>query len=158
MAGVVCLLMLGFGTRALGLVPVPMMAAFLLQLGVEMLVDWLLEAGGPCSAPNTFEMVVIFVVTVAWDFVAGVALGLITACIAFAINTSRLRLLKLGLNRSVYSGSVDRPVLRTGTADASRPQHPDHVAAWLRFLWQRASAAGADQRNCRYPESANAAA
>jgi SulP family sulfate permease len=55
-------------------------------------------------------MAVIFGVTVAWDFVAGVALGFVAACIAFAINTSRLRLLKLGLNRAVYNGSVDRPV------------------------------------------------
>jgi len=42
----------------------------------------------------------------------GVALGFVTACVAFAISTSRVRLLKLGLNRTVYSGSVDRPVFQ----------------------------------------------
>jgi SulP family sulfate permease len=54
-------------------------------------------------------MAVIFLVIVAWDFVAGVALGIVAACLTFAINTSRLRLVKLGLNRTVYSGRVDRP-------------------------------------------------
>jgi SulP family sulfate permease len=109
MAGIVCLLMLAFGTKAFGFVPAPLMAALLLQLGVEMLVDWLVRGWKTMQHTDYFEMVVIFLVTVAWDFVAGVVLGLIISCIAFAINTSRLRLLKRGLNRTVYSGSVDRP-------------------------------------------------
>ena len=46
----------------------------------------------------------------AWDFVAGVGIGIVAACITFAINTSRLRLVRLGLNRTVYSGRVDRPI------------------------------------------------
>src|SRR5208283_3596618 len=56
-----------------------------------------------------FQLAVIFLAIVAWDFVAGVAIGIVAACITFAINTSRLRLVKLGLNRTVYSGRVDRP-------------------------------------------------
>jgi SulP family sulfate permease len=109
MAGVICLLVLGFGTKALGYVPVPLMAALLLQLGISMLVEWLVRGWRTMQRTEYFEMAVIFGVTVAWDFVAGVVLGIITSCIAFAINTSRLRLLKLGLSRAVYSGSVDRP-------------------------------------------------
>jgi len=109
MAGVICLLVLAFGTKALGYVPVPLMAALLLQLGISMLVEWLIRGWRTMQHTEYFEMAVIFIVTVAWDFVAGVVLGVITSCIAFAINTSRMRLLKLGLSRAVYSGSVDRP-------------------------------------------------
>ena len=110
MAGVICLLVLGFGTKVLGFVPVPLMVAMLLQLGISMLVEWLVRGWRTMQRTEYFEMAVIFGVTVAWNFVAGVVLGVITSCIAFAINTSRLRLLKLGLSRAVYSGSVDRPV------------------------------------------------
>jgi len=109
-SGAVCLLVLGFGTRALAFAPIPILAALLLQLGGEMLVEWLIKGWRAMQRTEYFEMVVIFGVTVARDFVAGVVLGFITACITFAINTSRRRLLKLGLNRSTYSGSVDRPV------------------------------------------------
>jgi len=109
MAGVICLLVLGFGTKVLAFVPVPLMAALLLQLGVSMLVECLVRGWRTMHRTEYFEMAVIFGVTVAWNFVAGVVLGVITSCIAFAINTSRLRLLKLGLSRAVYSGSVDRP-------------------------------------------------
>jgi SulP family sulfate permease len=110
LAGAVCLAMLAFGTRALGFVPVPMLAALLVQLGWEMLTDWLVKTWSTMQRADYIQMAAIFLATVAWDFVAGVALGVITACMAFAINTSRLRLLKLGSNRTVYSGSVDRPV------------------------------------------------
>jgi len=109
-AGAACLLVLAFGTRAFAFAPIPVLAALLLQLGGEMLAEWLVKGWRAMQRTEYFEMVVIFGVTVAWDFVAGVALGFVAACITFAINTSRRRLLKLGLNRAIYSGSVDRPV------------------------------------------------
>ena len=109
-AGAVCLLILAFGTRVLAFAPIPVLAALLFQLGAEMLSDWIVKGWRAMQRTEYVEKVVIFGVTVAWDFVAGVALGFVTACITFAINTSRRRLLKLGLNRATYSGSVDRPV------------------------------------------------
>jgi SulP family sulfate permease len=112
LAGIVCLLVLAFGTRALGFVPVPILAVVLLQLGAEMLVEWLVRGWKTMQRAEYFEMATIFTVTVAWNFVAGVVLGFVMACIAFALNTSRVRLLKLGLNRTVYSGSVDRPMVQ----------------------------------------------
>jgi SulP family sulfate permease len=109
LAGAVCLLTLAFGTKALGFVPVAILGALLLQLGAELLVDWLAKGWHTMQRADYLQMVVIFLVIVRWDFVAGVALGIVAACLTFAINTSRLRLVKLGLNRTVYSGRVDRP-------------------------------------------------
>ncbi len=109
LAGIICLLTLAFGTRALGFVPVPILGGLLLQLGADLLHDWLVKGWSTMQRPDYFQMAVIFLVIVAWDFVAGVALGVIAACITFAFNTSRLRLVRLGLNRTVYSGRVDRP-------------------------------------------------
>jgi SulP family sulfate permease len=108
LAGGICLLTLAFGTQALGFVPVPILGALLLQLGADLLADWLGRGWRTMQRTDYIQMVVIFMAIVAWDFVAGVAIGIIAACITFAINTSRLRLVKLGLNRTVYSGRVDR--------------------------------------------------
>ncbi len=110
LAGVICLLTLAFGTKALGFVPVPILGALLIQLGADLLYDWLVKGWTTMQRPDYIQMAVIFLVIVAWDFVAGVALGIVAACITFAINTSRLRLVRLGLNRTVYSGRVDRPI------------------------------------------------
>ncbi len=109
LAGIVCLLTLAFGTKAFGFMPVAILGALLLQLGVELLVDWLVKGWHTMQRADYIQMVVIFLVIITWDFVAGVALGIVAACLTFAINTSRLRLVKLGLNRTVYSGRVDRP-------------------------------------------------
>jgi len=109
LAGAVCLLTLAFGTKALGFIPVPILGALLIQLGVDLLYDWLVKGWNSMQRPDYIQMAVIFLVIVAWDFVAGVALGIVAACITFAINTSRLRLVRLGLSRTVYSGRVDRP-------------------------------------------------
>ena len=57
-------------------------------------------------------MLIIFLVIVTWNFVAGVVVGVITACITFAVNTSRIRLVKLGLDRSTYGSRVDRPAFQ----------------------------------------------
>jgi len=110
LAGIVCLLMLAFGTKVLGFVPVAILGALLLQLGADLLFDWLIKGWNSMQRSDYIQMVVIFLSIVAWDFVAGVGIGIIAACITFAINTSRLRLVRLGLSRTVYSGRVDRPV------------------------------------------------
>jgi SulP family sulfate permease len=109
LAGVICLLTLAFGTRVLGFVPVPILGALLLQLGADLLMDWLVKGWRTMQRTDYVQMAVIFLAIVAWDFVAGVAIGIVAACITFAINTGRLRLVRLGLNRTVYSGRVDRP-------------------------------------------------
>jgi SulP family sulfate permease len=109
LAGVICLLTLAFGTKAFGFVPVVILGALLLQLGAELLVDWLVKTWRTMERADYIQMIVIFLAIITWDFVAGVALGIVAACLTFVINTSRLRLVKLGLNRTVYSGRVDRP-------------------------------------------------
>ena len=76
--------------------PCRLLGALLLQLGADMLADWLVKGWKTMQRADYFQMAVIFLAIVAWDFVAGVALGIVAACITFAINTSRLRLVKLG--------------------------------------------------------------
>jgi SulP family sulfate permease len=51
-AGVVCILVLAFGIRTLGLAPVPLLSALLLQIGAEMLLEWLVRGWKPCSMRN----------------------------------------------------------------------------------------------------------
>lgn len=109
LAGAVCLLVLAFGTKPLGLIPVPILGGLLLQLGGDLLDDWLIKGWRLLQRTDYFQVIVIFLVIAWWDFVAGVAVGIISASITFAFNTSRIRLVKLGLNRSNYGSRVDRP-------------------------------------------------
>jgi SulP family sulfate permease len=103
------LLVLFFGTRALGLVPVPILFAMLMQIGLGMLDEWLIKGWPRMQRADYVQVLTILLVIVNWDFVAGVAVGVVAACVSFAINSSRVRLVKLGLNRSEYGSRVDRP-------------------------------------------------
>jgi SulP family sulfate permease len=109
LAGVICLLVLAFGTKPLGLIPVPILGGLLLQLGGDLLDDWLVKGWRLLQRTDYVQVIIIFLVIAWWDFVAGVAVGIISASITFAFNTSRVRLVKLGLNRSNYGSRVDRP-------------------------------------------------
>ncbi len=110
LAGAICLLPLVFGHSALGFVPVPILGGLLLQLGADMLDEWLIKGWSKMQRADYVQLVAIFL-AIAWlDFVAGVGVGIIAACITFAVNTSRIRLVKLGTDRSSFASRVDRPL------------------------------------------------
>jgi len=109
MVGVLCLFPLVLGSAALGYVPLPVLGAILLQLGATMLDEWLLRGWRRMQYADYLQLLAIFLTIVCFDFVAGVGVGIIAACITFAVNTSRIRLIKHGMNRSNFASRVDRP-------------------------------------------------
>jgi SulP family sulfate permease len=115
MVGVLCLFPLALGSTALGYVPLPVLGAILLQLGATMLDEWLLRGWRRMQYADYLQLLAIFLTIVCFDFVAGVGVGIIAACITFAVNTSRIRLIKHGMNRSNFASRVDRPIYDTDT-------------------------------------------
>lgn len=115
MVGVLCLFPLVLGPAALGYVPLPVLGAILLQLGATMLDEWLLRGWRRMQYADYLQLLAIFLTIVCFDFVAGVGVGIIAACITFAVNTSRIRLIKHGMNRSNFASRVDRPNYDTDT-------------------------------------------
>ncbi len=55
LAGAICLLTLAFGTRALGFIPVPILGGLLLQLGADLLHDWLVKGWNTIAAAGLFS-------------------------------------------------------------------------------------------------------
>lgn len=108
-AAILCFLTLAFGTKVLGYIPVPILGGMLLHMGATALQDWLVKGWNRMQRADYIQVVVILIVIARWDFVAGIALGIVSACVTFAINSSRIRLVKLGLSRSDYGSRVDRP-------------------------------------------------
>lgn len=115
MVGVLCLFPLALGSTALGYAPLPVLGAILLQLGATMLDEWLLRGWRRMQHADYIQLLAIFLTIVCFDFVAGVGVGIVAACITFAVNTSRIRLIKHGMNRSNFASRVDRPNYDTDT-------------------------------------------
>src|SRR5262249_8676677 len=107
-AGMVCLAALAFGTGALRHFPLPVLGGLLIYVGSAMLHEWLIAGRRTMPLVDYIQIIVIMLAIVWWDFVAGVAIGIIAACVTFAVNTSRIRLVKQGLDRSRYRSRVDR--------------------------------------------------
>jgi SulP family sulfate permease len=128
LAGLLCLLPLVFGPALLGFVPVPILGGLLLQLGVTMLDEWLLRGWRRMQRADYLQLVAIFLTIACFDFVAGVGVGVIAACITFAVNTSRVRLVKLGMDRSNFASRVDRPNYH---AETLRTQGAGIQIMWL---------------------------
>jgi sulfate permease, SulP family len=127
-AGFLCLFPLALGPAPLGYVPVPMLGALLLQLGVAMLDEWLIKGWRSMQRADYLQLIAIFLTIVLFDFVAGVGVGVVAACITFAVNTSRVRLVKLGMDRSNFASRVDRP---TYHAETLRRQGAGIQIMWL---------------------------
>ncbi|HEY2033024.1 MAG TPA: SulP family inorganic anion transporter [Rhizomicrobium sp.] len=108
--GVACLAVLGLGTRVLVYFPVPVLGGLVVYQGASLLYEWLVHGRRTMLLVDYLQVVAIMIAIIFWDFVAGVALGVVAACVTFAINTSRIRLVKQELDRSNYPSRVDRPV------------------------------------------------
>src|SRR5262249_43911967 len=109
-AGMVCLAALAFGTGALRHFPLPVLGGLLIYVGSDMLHEWLIAGRRTMPLVDYIQIIVIMLAIVSLDVARGVAMGIIAACVPFAVNTSRIRLVKQGLDRSRYRSRVDRPI------------------------------------------------
>lgn len=108
-AAAACLLTLAFGTGILGYLPISILGGMLLDLGAGMLDVWLIRGWKRMSMADFAQVCGILVVILWWGFLAGIAAGVAVACVTFAVNSSRVGLVKMELDRSNFSSRVDRP-------------------------------------------------
>ena len=109
-AGIICLAVFAFGTGALAYFPVPVLGGILIYQGGNALHEWLVRERPNMPVADYLQILIIMIAIVNYDFVAGVAIGVVAACVTFAINTSRIRPVKQELTRSTYRSRVDRPI------------------------------------------------
>jgi SulP family sulfate permease len=108
-AATVCLLTLAFGTEALAYIPIPVLGGMLLYFGATLLEDWLVGSWKRMHSADFAQVCGILILIVGFGFLAGIAAGIVVACMTFAVSSSRVRLVKMELTRSNYSSRVDRP-------------------------------------------------
>jgi SulP family sulfate permease len=115
MVGVICLALLAFGTDALGFIPKPVLGGLLVYIGIGMLRDWLIVGRRTMPTTDFLQVLIIMLAIVLWDFLAGVGIGIVAACVTFAVNTSRIRPVRQSLDRSSFRSRVDRPIAHEET-------------------------------------------
>lgn len=90
---------LAFGTTAVGLLPVGVLAMMLSYVGFDLLWRWLVEEARRMPRGDFAIVLLILTVTLLFDLAVAIAAGLLTATVLFAIAYSRVDVV-----RSIASG------------------------------------------------------
>jgi SulP family sulfate permease len=92
------------GPNLVSYLPIPVLAALLLYLGLNFLVEWLVDSYQRMPRSDYLILVVV-----AWaGYIIAVGVGLVTAVVLFALRYSRIDVVRMELNGAQHRSNVDR--------------------------------------------------
>ncbi|GAD95673.1 sulfate transporter family protein [Paecilomyces variotii No. 5] len=95
------------GPVIIGFIPIMVVGALIFLLGIELMEEALVDTWGKLHRLEYLTVVIIVVTMGAWDFVAGILVGIILACVNFVVQTSRKSAI-----RATYSGAIAGSTVR----------------------------------------------
>jgi SulP family sulfate permease len=107
-AGLLCGLVLFLGSSFLSHVPKPLMGGLLLYIGANLLLRWVIQSRA--QLPRFDYLLVLFILTiiVTVGFIAGVASGIIIACLLFIVSYGKTSSIKYTLSGVTYHSNLFR--------------------------------------------------
>jgi SulP family sulfate permease len=108
LAAAICTAPLIAGSALLAFFPVPILGGLLLFLGLDFLVDWVVEGWSRLSKPEYGVVLLILVVIAAADFLVGVAVGLVATIILFILSYSRINVVHHAGSGAEIRSNVER--------------------------------------------------
>ncbi|KAL8633576.1 hypothetical protein Q9189_000729 [Teloschistes chrysophthalmus] len=133
------------GPVIIGYIPVLVVGALIFFLGIELMREALVDTWGKVHrleyltvgrfADKHATFIVVIVVTMgAWDFVIGILIGILLACVSFVLQTSRISAIRNSLPGSVAASTVRRhPIQNRFLKDAGQQIHIMKLANYLFF-------------------------
>jgi SulP family sulfate permease len=122
------------GPDVIGYIPIMVVGALIFLLGFELLLEALYETWGRLHLFEYLTVVIIVVTMGAWDFVVGILIGIILACISFVVQTSRKTAIKATYSGQVATSTVRRPPMQLKfLQDAGRQTFVIKLAGYLFF-------------------------
>jgi SulP family sulfate permease len=108
LAGVLCLVTYFLYPQLMGLIARPVMGATLMYLGLRLLIEWAWKSRHKLARSEYLLVLAILVLIMQFGFVIGLLVGLIASCITFAINYSRVSVIKNAFTADEHSSKVQR--------------------------------------------------
>jgi SulP family sulfate permease len=100
------------GPVIIGYIPVMVVGALIFLLGIELLQEALVDTWGKLTRLEYLTVVIIVVTMGAWDFVAGIFVGIILACVNFVVQTSRKSAIRATFSGETAGSTVRRPPIQ----------------------------------------------
>jgi sulfate permease, SulP family len=120
---VVSFLALIGGSAAISVLPRPLLGGLLLFLGFSLLYDWLILAWTRVSRVDVVLITTIVLITAFSGFIEALVVGLIFACVNFAIRYGQHRVIKHSLSGAVKRSRVERSAAERALLD----EHGEHI-------------------------------
>jgi SulP family sulfate permease len=122
------------GPVVIGYIPIMVVGALIFLLGFELLMEALYETWGILHRLEYLTVVIIVVTMGAWDFVVGILIGIILACISFVVQTSRKTAIRATYSGQVATSTVRRPPMQLKfLQDAGQQTFVIKLAGYLFF-------------------------
>ncbi len=107
LTGIFAICALLFAPQVLGIVPLPLLGALLIWVGVSLTIDWLLRPARTLRRSEYAIILIILAVSIGVGLPAGIATGLIAALILFAVEYARVDGIRfVASGRDFHSRSV----------------------------------------------------
>jgi SulP family sulfate permease len=94
LVGLVALIVLVFGSHAISYVPRFVLAGLLFQLGARFVWDWGLHSRSSLPLLDWLVVVAIVLITSNFGFLHALLFGLVAGCVIFAVDVSRIRVIR----------------------------------------------------------------
>ena len=105
---VFCGITLLIGAQALSIFPKVILGGLLLNLGLEFLVEWLVDTWKRLHKSDYLVIVLILIVIGTVGFLEGVVIGLLMSIALFVINYSKVEVVKYELTGKTFNSNVER--------------------------------------------------
>ncbi len=96
------------GVGLVGWLPRPLLGGVLVYFGLLILDKWLVHTRGQLPLPDYLAMLLIAGVTVIGGFGYGLLVGIVAGCVMFAVNYSKVQLVKFSFTGGEYRSSHER--------------------------------------------------
>ncbi|SAL27129.1 SulP family inorganic anion transporter [Caballeronia humi] len=107
-AALACLVVLAVSPDLVALFPVPVLVGLQVFMGLRLLMDWLVGAWGKLDLGDYLLVPLILGVIAFYGVVAGVAAGVLAACVKFALLYGRVSCVRMEFDGSTRTSNVER--------------------------------------------------
>lgn len=122
------------GPVVIGFIPIMVVGALIFFLGIDLMREALVDTWGKVHRLEYLTIIIIVVTMGAWDFVIGILVGILLACVSFVLQTSQVSAIRGKLYGGVANSTVRRhPIQHRFLQDAGQQIHVMKLAGYLFF-------------------------
>lgn len=122
------------GPVIIGFIPIMVVGALIFFLGFDLMREALVDTWGRVHRLEYLTIIIIVVTMAAWDFVIGILVGILLACVSSVLQTSQVSAIRGSLPGGVANSTVRRhPIQHRFLQQAGRQIHVMKLAGYLFF-------------------------